>query len=101
VLRRIFEPKRDTVAGDWGRLHEMLHTLYASSNIIRVNKSRRVRWVGHEPCMDEVRYAYKIPVMKSKVRYHLEDLGIDGKIMLEYSYGNMVGRCGLDSSGSG
>jgi hypothetical protein len=35
VLRRIFEPKREEVAGDWGRLHnEELHNLYASPNII-------------------------------------------------------------------
>ena len=43
-LRRIFEPKRD-VNGEWRRLHnEELHGLYLSSNIIRVIKSRRLRW---------------------------------------------------------
>jgi hypothetical protein len=48
VLRRIFGPKREEVAGDWRRLHnEELHNLYASPNIIRVIKSRRMRWVGY------------------------------------------------------
>jgi hypothetical protein len=48
VLRRLFGPKREEVAGDWRRLHnEELRNLYASPNVIRVIKSRRVRWVGH------------------------------------------------------
>jgi hypothetical protein len=48
VLRRIFGPKRDEVTGEWRRLHnEELHALYSSPNIIRVMKSRRLRWAGH------------------------------------------------------
>jgi hypothetical protein len=48
MLRRIFGPKREEVAGGWGRLHnEELHNLYASLNIIRVIKSRRMRLAGH------------------------------------------------------
>jgi hypothetical protein len=44
VLRRTFGPKREEVAGGWRRLHnEELHNLYASPNIIRVIKSRRMR----------------------------------------------------------
>jgi hypothetical protein len=46
VLRRIFGPKREEVAGGWGRLHnEELHNLYASPNIIPAIKSRKMRWV--------------------------------------------------------
>jgi hypothetical protein len=45
VLRRIFGPKREEVAGGWRRLHnEELYNLYTSPNIIRVIKSRRMRW---------------------------------------------------------
>jgi hypothetical protein len=45
VLRRIFGPKREEVAGGWRRLrNEELHNLYASPNIIRVIKSKRIRW---------------------------------------------------------
>jgi hypothetical protein len=48
VLRRIFGPKRDEVTGEWRRLHNReLYALYSSPNIIRVMKSRRLRWAGH------------------------------------------------------
>jgi hypothetical protein len=47
VLRRIFVPKRDGVTGEWRRLHkEELYALYSSPNIIRLIKSRRMRWAG-------------------------------------------------------
>jgi len=48
MLRRIFGPKRDEVTGEWRKLHnEELNDLYSSPNIVRVMKSRRMRWVGH------------------------------------------------------
>jgi hypothetical protein len=49
VPRRIFGLKRDEVKGDcWRKLHnEELHNLYSSPNIIRMIKSRRMRWAGH------------------------------------------------------
>jgi len=47
VLRRIFGPRRDEVTGE-RRLHnEELNDLYSSPNIVRVIKSRRIRWAGH------------------------------------------------------
>jgi len=52
VLRRIFGPKRDEVTGEWGKLHnEEINDLYSSPNIIRVIKSRRMRFVEHVACM--------------------------------------------------
>jgi hypothetical protein len=59
VLRRV------EVAGGWRRLHnEKLHNLYTSPDIIRVIKSKRMRWVGHVACMGEIRNAYNILVGK-------------------------------------
>jgi hypothetical protein len=47
VLRRIFGPKRDEVTGEWRKLHnEELHDFYSSPSIIRIIKSRRMRWAG-------------------------------------------------------
>jgi hypothetical protein len=49
VLRRISGPRRDEVTGDLRKLHnEELHNLYSSPNIIRMIKSRRMRWAEHE-----------------------------------------------------
>jgi hypothetical protein len=48
MLRIIFGPKRDEVTGDWKKLYnEELHNLYSSANIIRMIKSRRLRWAGN------------------------------------------------------
>ena len=48
MLRRIFGPKRDEVTGEWRKLHnEELNDLYCSPNIIRVMKSRKIRWAVH------------------------------------------------------
>jgi hypothetical protein len=69
VLRRIFGPKRDEVTGEWRRIHnEELNDLYSSPNIIRVIKSRRMRWAGRVACMDEGRGAYRILVGRPEGR---------------------------------
>ena len=65
VVLRIFGPRRDEVTGEWRRLHnEELNVLYYSPNIVRVIKSRRMRWVGHVSCMGEERGAYRVLVGK-------------------------------------
>jgi hypothetical protein len=62
VLRRIFGPKRDEVTGGWKKLHnEELHNLYSSPSIIRMIKSRRMRWAGQVARMGK-RNAYRILV---------------------------------------
>jgi hypothetical protein len=54
VLRRIFGPKREKATGEWRRLYkEELNDLYSSPNIIRVIKSRRMRWAVHVARMGE------------------------------------------------
>jgi len=65
VLRRIYGPRRDEVTGEWRRLHnEKLNDLYSSSNIVRLIKSRRMRWAGHVARMGEERGVYRILVGK-------------------------------------
>jgi hypothetical protein len=63
VLRRIFGPKRDEGTGGWRKLHnEELHNLYSSPSIIRMMKSRKMRWAGHAARMGEKKNAYRILV---------------------------------------
>jgi hypothetical protein len=72
TLRRIPGPKREEVAGDWRRLHyKKLHNLYASPNIIRIIKSRRMRREGHVACMVEMRNAYSILVGRPEGKRHV------------------------------
>jgi hypothetical protein len=60
-VRRIFGPRSKEVEGGWRKLHnEELHNLYASINIARVTKSRRMRWAGYVARIREMRNAYKI-----------------------------------------
>jgi hypothetical protein len=84
VLRRIFGPKRGEARGDWRRLHnEELNDLYSTPNIVRVIKSRRVRWAGHVARMGEKGGAYRILVGRPEGRHHLRDPGVDGRIILK------------------
>jgi hypothetical protein len=65
VLRRIFGPKRNQVTGEWRKLHnEELHDLYCLPSIIRIIKSRRMRWAGHVARIGEKRNAYRLLVGK-------------------------------------
>jgi hypothetical protein len=65
VLRKIFGPKRDEMTGEWRKLHdEELHDLYSLPNIIRLIKSRGMRWVGHVARMGGKRNMYRLLVGK-------------------------------------
>ena len=69
VSRRIFGPRRDEVTGEWRRLHkEELSDLYCSPNIVRVIKSRRMRWAGHVARIGEERGTYRALVGKPEGR---------------------------------
>jgi len=62
---RIFGPKRDEVRGEWRKLHnEELTDLYSSAIIVRVIKSRRMRWAGHVARMEDRRGIYRVLVGK-------------------------------------
>ena len=65
VLRRILGPKKDGVTGEWRKLHnEECNDLYFSPNIVRVIKSRRMRWAEHVARMEEGRGVHKVLVGK-------------------------------------
>ena len=83
VLRRIFGPRKDEVTGEWRRLHnEELNDLYCSPNILRVIKSRRMRWVGHVECMGEEWGCIGCWWGNRRERYHWKEIGVDVWIIL-------------------
>jgi len=79
VLRRIYGPRRDEVTEEWRRLYnEELNDLYSSPNIVRVIKSRRMRWAGHVARMGEERGVYRVLWGNRREGDHWEDVGLDG-----------------------
>jgi hypothetical protein len=91
VLRRIFGSKGDEITGEWRKLHnEELNGLYSLRNIVRVIKSRRMRWAVHVTRMGEGRVVCRVLVGKPEekrplgrprrrwednVRMHLQEVG--------------------------
>jgi sulfite reductase beta subunit-like hemoprotein len=72
ILRRISRPKREQVAGHWRRLHNVEHhNLNTQPNVIRVIRSRRMRWAGHIALTGQTRNAYKILVGKTEGKRQL------------------------------
>jgi hypothetical protein len=93
VLRRIFGPKREE-DGSWRKLrNNELHSLYSSPNIVRVIRSRRMRWAGDVAYMGEGRGVYRVLVgrpegkrslgrprlrWEDNIKMDLREIGIDG-----------------------
>ena len=76
-------PRRDEVTGECSRLHnEELNDLYSSPNIVRVIKSRRMRWAGHVANMGEERGCIGSWLVNRMEGDHWGDLNIDGSIIL-------------------
>ena len=106
-MRRIFGPKRDK-NGEWRRLHnEELHSLYLSPNIVRVIKSRRLRWAGHVVRMEEGRGALKILTGTStgnralgrprrkwedNIRMDLKEIGINTRDLVDWLRIGIIGE---------
>jgi hypothetical protein len=101
VLRKVFGPKRDEVTGEWRKLNnEELSDLYSLPNIVRVVKSRRMRWPGHVARMVEGRGVYRVLVGKPEgkrpvgrprrrwednIRMDLQEVGGSGGDWMELS----------------
>ena len=82
VLRNIFGLRRDEVTGEWRRLND----LYSSPSIIRVIKSRRMRWAGHVARMGGGEVYTGFWWENLRERNHLRDPGVDGRIMLRWIF---------------
>ena len=83
MLRRIFGPRRANVTGQWRKLrNEELNDLYSSPNIVRVIKSRGIRWAEHVARVGDRKVVYSVVLGRPEGKSHLEDLGIDGRIIL-------------------
>jgi len=93
VLQRIFGPKRDEVIGEWSKLHhEALYDLYSSPNIIRMIKSRRMRWAGHVARMGvQKRCIQGFGGGNLREILYLEDPGVDERKILSGSLGTGLG----------
>jgi hypothetical protein len=92
--RRIFGLERDEITEGWRKLHnEELNKLYSSPNIIRIIKSRRIRWAWNRV---HTRFWQDL-----KERNHYEDLELDGRMILKWILEKLDAGCRLDSFGSG
>jgi hypothetical protein len=86
VLRGTVGPKRDEVTGGWRKLHnEEFHNLYFSTSIIRMIKSRRMRWAGHVAGLGEKRNACGMLWEMQKERDQFEDQSIGGWTILKWT----------------
>ena len=95
MFGRIFGPKRDGVTGEWRKLHnDELNDLYSSPNIVRVIKSRRMRWAGHVARMEEGRGVHKVLVGNLRERDHRGDQDVDGRIILRWFFRKLEGVVG-------
>jgi hypothetical protein len=84
---RIFGPKREE-DGSWRKLHnDELQSLYSSPNIVRMIKSRRMRWAGHVARMGEGRGVYGVLVGRPEGKRPLRRPRLRGMIMLRWTLG--------------
>jgi hypothetical protein len=101
VVRRTYEPKRDEIIGGWRKLlNDEHHNLYSSPNIIRMMKSRRMRWAGHVTHVAEKRNTYSILLRKPEGKTRVEDLDT-GRWIQKWILEKQAAGHGLNSSGSG
>jgi hypothetical protein len=95
VLRGVFGPKRDEVTGEWRKLrNEELNNLYSLPSIVRVVKSRRMRWAGHVARIGEESGMHRVLVGKPEGKRPLGDPDVDWRIILRWLFRKLVGLVG-------
>ena len=95
MLRKVFGPKRDEVTREWRKLHnEELNDLYSLPNIVRVVKSRRMRWAGQVAHMGKDRGVHRVLVGKPEGKSNWGDQDLDGRIILRWIFGKLEGVVG-------
>ena len=93
VVQCVFGPRRDEVTGEWRKLHnEELSDLYSLPNIVRVVKSRRMRWAGHVARMGEECTGFWCGNLRE--RDHWGDPDVDGRIILRWIFRKWEGVVG-------
>jgi len=101
MFRRIFGPKRDEVTGEWRKLHnDELNYLFPSPTNVQVIKWGRLRWAWRVARMGKRRGIYRILVWKHEGK-GLEDVDVDGKIILKGIFSKWDVGSVLDRAGSG
>ena len=99
---RVFGPKRDEVTGEWRKLHnEELRDLYSLPNIVRVVKSRRMRWAGHVACRGEGRGVHRVLMGKPEGKRPLGRPRCRWEDNIKMDLQEVGGVWGLDGAGSG
>ena len=94
VMGRIFGPRRDEITGEWRKVHiDELNDLYSSPNIIRVIKSRRMRWVEHVARMRDRKDAYVVVVGRPLGRLRRRCDNNIKKDLQEVGWGHGLDRC--------
>jgi hypothetical protein len=89
ALRRIFGSKREEVTGEWRKLHnEELRDLYSSPTIVRVIKSRRMRWAGHVARLGRGQACTMFLWGDLRERDHWGEPGVDGKVISRWIFRN-------------
>jgi hypothetical protein len=102
VLRRVFGPKKDEVTGEWRKLHiEELNDRYSSPNIVRVAKSKRMRWVVHVAHVGEGRGVHRVLVGKPKGKRPLGRPRRRWEDNIKTDLQEVGGGCGTGWSGLG
>jgi len=91
VLVKIYGPQTDEVTEEWRKLHKAAHDTYFPPDILRVIKLRRMGWAEHVARVGRGEMHAVFCCGNQKERYHLDNIDIDGRIILKLIFRKSVG----------